>query len=136
MATDDGAQKAVEQFHQFQMQGRALVVNEARPKGAGGDRSFGDGDRGGERGGYGGGGGHSRGEPRSDWRGDGASAARREYSRPPAKARDPFFDKPYEPSAQAEATSPSWEASARPATRSISANIKPKRKVAALFKSE
>ena len=53
MATEEGAQKAVEQFHQYQMQGRALVVNEARPKGAGGDRSFGDGDRGG----FGGGGG-------------------------------------------------------------------------------
>lgn len=58
MATDEGAQKAVEQFHQYQMQGRALVVNEARPKGAGGGngggggRSFG-GD--GHRGGYGGG---------------------------------------------------------------------------------
>ena len=44
MATEEGAQKAVEQFHQYQMQGRALVVNEARPKGAGGDRSFGDGN--------------------------------------------------------------------------------------------
>ncbi len=60
MATEEGAQKAVEQFHQYQMQGRALVVNEARPKGAGGDRSFGDGDRGG----FGGGGGNSRREPR------------------------------------------------------------------------
>jgi hypothetical protein len=79
---------------------------------------------------------HSRSEPRNDGRGDGASAPRREYSRPPAKARDPFFDKPYEPSAPSEAASPSWEASARPTTRSISANIKPKRKVAALFKSE
>jgi len=56
MATDEGAQKAVEQFHQYQMQGRALVVNEAKPKGAGGDRPFG-----GNRGGFGGGG---RGEPR------------------------------------------------------------------------
>ncbi len=56
MATDDGAQKAVEQFHQYQMQGRALVVNEAKPKGAGG--GFGGG------GGYGGGGGGGRREPR------------------------------------------------------------------------
>jgi RNA recognition motif-containing protein len=61
MSTDEGAQKAVEQFHQYQMQGRALVVNEARPKGAGGDRSFGDGNRGGYGGGGGGG---SRREPR------------------------------------------------------------------------
>lgn len=49
MATDEGAQKAVEQFHQYQMQGRALVVNEAKPKGAGG--GFGDGNRGGFGGG-------------------------------------------------------------------------------------
>ncbi|MDO8836854.1 MAG: RNA-binding protein [Vicinamibacterales bacterium] len=60
MATEEGAQKAVEQFHQYQVQGRALVVNEARPKGAGGDRSFGEGDRGG----FGGGGGNSRREAR------------------------------------------------------------------------
>ena len=59
MATDEGAQKAVAQFNQYEMQGRALVVNEAKPRGAGGDRSFGDGNRGG----YGGGGGGPR-EPR------------------------------------------------------------------------
>ena len=47
--------------------------------------------------------------------------------------RDPFFDKPYEPSAPD--TAPVWEVRA-PAVRStVSANIKPKRKVAALFKS-
>jgi len=61
MATEEGAQKAVEQFHQYQLQGRALVVNEARPKGAGGERSFG-GD--GNRGGFGGGGGGGRREAR------------------------------------------------------------------------
>lgn len=32
MATDEEAQKAIEQFHQYQMDGRALVVNEARPR--------------------------------------------------------------------------------------------------------
>jgi len=48
MATDEGAQKAITEFHQYQMQGRALVVNEARPKGSG-ERSFGD--SGGHRGG-------------------------------------------------------------------------------------
>jgi cold-inducible RNA-binding protein len=32
MATDAEAQKAVEQFHEFELEGRALVVNEARPK--------------------------------------------------------------------------------------------------------
>ncbi len=61
-------------------------------------------------------------------------------SRAPAPARgprsapkDPFFDKPYEP--PTEAAAPAWEASERPTGR-ISANIKPKRKVAALFKTE
>ena len=47
MATDEAAQKAVEEFHQYQMEGRALVVNEARPRTGGGG--------GGGRGGYGGG---------------------------------------------------------------------------------
>jgi superfamily II DNA/RNA helicase len=79
---------------------------------------------------------HSRADSRPDVRSDSASTPRREYSRPPAKARDPFFDKPYEATAPTEAATPSWEATARPASRSISANIKPKRKVAALFKSE
>lgn len=48
MATDEDAQKAVEQFHQYQMEGRALVVNEAKPRTAGGGRGFG-GDYGGQR---------------------------------------------------------------------------------------
>lgn len=61
-------------------------------------------------------------------------APRNDYNRPVQASRDPFFDKPYEPTAAPEAA-PSWEASARPAARSISANIKPKRKVAALFKA-
>ena len=62
-------------------------------------------------------------------------APRGDYGRAPVAQRDPFFDKPYEPS-EAPTAPPSWEASNKPATRSISANIKPKRKVAALFKSE
>ena len=36
MATDDDAQKAITDFHEHQMDGRALVVNEARPKPEGG----------------------------------------------------------------------------------------------------
>ena len=57
---------------------------------------------------------------------------------PPARPqragpRDPFFDKPYE--ATTEAPPPAWEPGERPSGR-ISANIKPKRKVAALFKTE
>lgn len=59
MVSDEDAQKAIEEFHQYEMEGRALVVNEARPKESGG---FGGG--GGGRGGYGGGGGGGRREPR------------------------------------------------------------------------
>jgi superfamily II DNA/RNA helicase len=58
---------------------------------------------------------------------------RRRESRGSSVPKDPFFDQPYEPPAREEA--PSWEAGAKPATGRISANIKPKRKVAALFKS-
>ena len=64
MRTDEEAQKAISEFHQFDLQGRPLVVNEARPK-----PEFGAGAG---RGGYGGGdydgggdhGGRSRREPR------------------------------------------------------------------------
>src|SRR5438034_5190916 len=64
MATDDEAQKAIAELNEFQMEGRALVVNEARPKpmGGAGGGGFG-GDRGGNRGGGGGRGGGGR-EPR------------------------------------------------------------------------
>jgi RNA recognition motif-containing protein len=68
MATDEEAQKAISEFHQFDLQGRPLVVNEARPKpefGAGGGRGGyggGDYDGGGDYGG--GGGGRNRREPR------------------------------------------------------------------------
>ena len=51
MATDEEAQKAASEFNQYQMGGRALTVNEARPKPEGG---FGGG-------GFGGGGGSNRG---------------------------------------------------------------------------
>ena len=58
---------------------------------------------------------------------------RGEVARAPAKSSDPFFDKPYEPAMPSEER-PAWEAAEkRPGTRSISSNIKPKRKVAALF---
>jgi superfamily II DNA/RNA helicase len=83
--------------------------------------------------------GDARGDSRSSGRGegrhDGGNERRREYARPPAQSRDPFFDKPYEPSVAANAA-PSWEAATRPAARSGSSNIKSKRKVAALFKAE
>jgi ATP-dependent RNA helicase RhlE len=62
---------------------------------------------------------------------------RREYTphRQPASSRDPFFDQPYESTAPADAQ-PAWEAAAKngPARSGVSANIKPKKKVAALFK--
>ena len=60
MSTDDEAQRAISEFHEHQMEGRALVVNEARPKPEGG---FGGG-RGGGRGPGGGGGGGGRFEDR------------------------------------------------------------------------
>ena len=59
MATEDEAQKAITEPNEFEYQGRALVVNEARPKPTGG--GFGGG--GGRPGGGGGGGGRRR-EPR------------------------------------------------------------------------
>src|SRR5918999_5118988 len=57
MGSDDDAQKAISEFHEHQMDGRALVVNEARPKpeggfgGGGGGRGRGGGFRGGGGGG-------------------------------------------------------------------------------------
>src|SRR4051795_5955829 len=58
MATDEEAQKAATEFNQYQLGGRALTVNEARPKPEGGFGGGGGGGFGGERGGgWGGGGG-------------------------------------------------------------------------------
>ena len=53
MATDDEAQRAINELNEFQLEGRALVVNEARPKPVGGGGGFGGdrGGRGGDRGG-------------------------------------------------------------------------------------
>ena len=36
MATDEGAQKAISAFHEYALDGRSLVVNEARPRTPGG----------------------------------------------------------------------------------------------------
>ena len=68
MADDEGAQKAVETLNGYEMEGRKLVVNEARPLADRPPRrSFGGGG-GGDRGGFGGGrggfGGGSRGGDR------------------------------------------------------------------------
>ena len=56
MATDEDAQKAINEFHQYQMDGRPLVVNEAKPTpeggrgfGGGGGRDFGGDYSGGRR---------------------------------------------------------------------------------------
>jgi ATP-dependent RNA helicase RhlE len=58
---------------------------------------------------------------------------RRREPRPAPASRDPFFDQPYQAPEREEA--PAWDAGAKPAGNRISANIKPKRKLAALFKS-
>ena len=58
------------------------------------------------------------------------AAAERRPS-PPRGSNDPFFDKPYEPSATVP--EPAWERKAPAAPRGISPNIKTKRRVAALF---
>jgi RNA recognition motif-containing protein len=59
MGTDEEAQRAISELHEHQLDGRALVVNEARPKPEGGFGGGGGGGRG--RGGFGGGGGGNRG---------------------------------------------------------------------------
>ena len=69
MSTDEEAQQAITQLHEHQLDGRALVVNEARPKPEGGFGGGGGRGRGGFGGGRGGGshddyGGGSRKEPR------------------------------------------------------------------------
>ena len=71
MTTDEAAQKAIEKLHQHQMDGRAIVVNEAQPKPAGGGRNFGGGGGGFNRGGGGGRGG-------DDYGGGGGGGGRRE----------------------------------------------------------
>ena len=59
MGSDEDAQKAINQLNSFELGGRALTVNEAKPKTAGG------GYNGGGGGGYdGGGNGRRRSEPR------------------------------------------------------------------------
>lgn len=69
MGSDDEAQKAISEFNEQQMDGRPLVVNEARPKPEGG---FGGAGGGGGRGGggyRGGGGGGGRGMDDGDFSG-------------------------------------------------------------------
>ena len=71
MTTDEAAAKAIEVLHQREMDGRAIVVNEAQPKPAGGAG----------RGGFGGGGGGFNRGPRGgggDDFGGGGAGGRRE----------------------------------------------------------
>ena len=76
------------------------------------------------------------GREQSQHRDQAARPPRRDFSRPAPASRDPFFDKPYEATENpAEAAPPTWEAAAKRPVRSISANIKPKQRVAALFKA-
>ncbi|HET6976211.1 MAG TPA: RNA-binding protein [Pyrinomonadaceae bacterium] len=67
MSSNAEAAAAIDQFNGKEVGGRALKVNEAKPRenrsGGGGGRNFGGGDRGGYRGNSGGGGGGHR-EPR------------------------------------------------------------------------
>ena len=66
------------------------------------------------------------------------SRERREYTpfRQPAASRDPFFDQPYEATATASDAQAAWDSAAKasPARSGVSANIKPKKKIAALFR--
>jgi len=67
MATQEGAAAAIEQFNGKELGGRALTVNEARPRverGGGGGGGYGGGGGRGGGGGYGGGGGGGNREPR------------------------------------------------------------------------
>jgi RNA recognition motif-containing protein len=59
MSSDEAAQKAISELHEFQLGGRSLTVNEARPK-----ASQGGGGGGWNGGGAGGGGSRRRSEPR------------------------------------------------------------------------
>jgi ATP-dependent RNA helicase RhlE len=52
---------------------------------------------------------------------------------PPKQPLDPFFERPYESSGDAEASWETKNAGSTPAPRGLSPNIKPKRKLAALF---
>ena len=65
MKTDEGAAEAIKKFNGGMLDGKAITVNEARPKkefsGGGGNRGGGGGNRGGGGGGYRGGGGGNRG---------------------------------------------------------------------------
>ncbi|MEP6876097.1 MAG: DEAD/DEAH box helicase, partial [Burkholderiales bacterium] len=68
-------------------------------------------------------------EPRSER--PAAPARSSSYAASPRAPSDPFFDKPYE--ASAATGEPAWESKAPATPRGMSPNIKPKKRVAALF---
>jgi cold-inducible RNA-binding protein len=73
MESREGAEAAIQKLNNFEIGGRAIVVNEARPREdrGGGRGGFGGGgggrDRGGRGGGFGGGGGRDRGDRGNRW---------------------------------------------------------------------
>ena len=79
--------------------------------------------------------GDETGDARDDMRRQRAERRTSDRPRPAAVPADPFFDQPYEATAAAGQAPAAWETQARPGRSSMSANIKPKRKVAALFKA-
>jgi superfamily II DNA/RNA helicase len=74
---------------------------------------------------------------RRQWDDDASSEEKPARSRftPAPKVTDPFFDKPYEASETVPSGDVPSEATVATVSRGISPNIKPKRKVAALFKT-
>ena len=70
-------------------------------------------------------------EPRAERPASSSPVRSANYAATPRAPSDPFFDKPYE--ASATAAEPAWESKTPAAPRSVSPNIKPKKRVAALF---
>ena len=87
MGTEEEAQAAIAALHGQEYDGRALTVNEAKPReersggggGGGGRGGYGGGGGGGGRGGYGGGGGGGRGGDRGGRGGGGGGGGRDRY---------------------------------------------------------
>ena len=77
MGNGDEAQQAVDKFHGYEMEGRALAVNIARPREERAPRSFGDGGGGGGYRGGGGGGGRGGGGGYRGGRGGGGGGGYR-----------------------------------------------------------
>ena len=107
--------------------------------GEGSHRAYRGSDRSNDRGSY-------RDRGRDDSQGQGDRGERYAFKGPKPKAHDPFFDKPYESAPASSSTTadgvavaatPAWEAAAKasPARAGKSANIRSKKRVAALFQA-